>query len=189
MVNAAQNRPETFLENTVFYLSLLLLVAVFGAFFYVRYSITQSTAELGRITVQLEQTKTEEHKLLEARIAAARRKMSDFSQVLASRKSAVNFFNKFEGMVSENVYYSKLNLDMDKMAVLLNGHGSTFQDLGRQIIKFGAAVDGLSDSNLGKVAINNETGSIDFDANIVLKPGMVVSKQSGAVEPPILQTY
>jgi hypothetical protein len=175
MVNATQKRPGVFWENAVFYLSLILLAATVGSFFYVRYLAVQSGAELAGFLEQAAKTKTDEQKRLEAGVLAAQRKIGDYSKVVAERKSAVNFFGGIERLITRNVYFSSCNLDLDKMAANWSGHGRSFQDVGRQIMKFGAAADILEGAYLGKVT-ESDAGGVDFDANIILKPEMVVFK-------------
>ena len=175
MVNATQKRPGVFLENAIFYLSLILLAATIGSFFYVRHLAEQSVAELADLSAQVAKDKTAEQKQLENRVIAAQRKLGDFSKIALGRKSAVNFFSKLEELTTGSVYFSKCELDFTKMTSNLSGHGQSFQDVGRQIIKFGSAGDAFNGIYLGKTAIGG-AGGVDFETDIVLNPELVIFK-------------
>lgn len=179
MVNAASKRPEVFLENAVFYLSLLFLAAVIGAFFYVRFLIVQSNDELKIATEQLQKAKTAEQKKLENRVMLARRQITDFSKIVAERKFGTGFFGNLENLTLNDVYFSKCELDMTKMAATLTGHSGNFQDLSKQMSRFvGAPV--FTAVSLNKAG-SGET-AIDFTANVLLDKA-AVAKNGG--NPPL----
>jgi hypothetical protein len=156
-------------------LSLLLLAAVVGGYFYLQNLVNRGTDELAGLVLQSVKTKTEEQKQLEVRVAAARRKLADFSVIAASWKSGTAFFDGLENMTSGGVYFSKCDLDFAKMTASLTGYGNNFQDVGRQAAKFESAAGVLESADFGKIA-TSENGGIDFDAQLVLKPEMVVVK-------------
>lgn len=171
MVNAASQRPGLFLENAIFYVSLLLLAVTVGAFFYVRYTLNQESERLAGLSAQLAQIKSGEQKDLENTINTARQKLADFSKVMKERRSAQNFFNKFEILVPENVYFSQCNLDLGGMSASLAGHGDTFQDASRQMMVFNGASDVLASADLTKATINDD-GIVDFEVSIALESAM-----------------
>ncbi|MFZ3073849.1 MAG: hypothetical protein WA093_01820 [Minisyncoccales bacterium] len=163
------------LENAVFYISLLLLAAVVGGFFYLGHLITQKEGELAEASVQAARIKTEEQKKLEDRILLVRQKLDDFSKILADRKISTGFFNKLESAVLPEVYFSDCKLDLDKMTAGLSGHADNFQALGQQMMLFENSKNNIKKANLGKVDINKE-GGIDFDVSFEVASGMAVSK-------------
>ncbi len=169
MVDVASKRPEVFLENAAFYLSFFLLAIIIGAFFYMRYSNSQKNAELDVLAEQEMKMRTEEQKVLEGNVLSARRRLVDFSKIMANRKSAARFFDRLESLVAQGVYFSACELDFSKMSAALTGHGKTFSDVGRQAMKFEAAGDVLESSAFGKIAAS-ETGGIDFTADILFEP-------------------
>ena len=173
MVDATQKRPETFLENAIFYFCLLLLAVAVGAYFYFWSSVSRVKGEINDLNVLLEQTKTAENKDLDGRLEAARRKLADFSEISAKRKSPTRFFNKLEELASGNVYYNKCDLDLEKMKLNLSAHGNSFQDMGRQMLKLGAGNFG----NAGLVkAAASKTGGVDFEVSAVLPFEMVSAR-------------
>ncbi len=169
MVDATPKRPEVFLENAAFYLSFFLLAIIVGVFFYVRYSNSQKNAELDALAAQEVKMKTEEQKILEYEVKSARRRLADFSQIMASRKSSARFFDKLESLVAQGVYFSACELDFPKMSAGLTGHGKTFSDVGRQAMKFEAAGDALRSSAFGRIAAS-ETGGVDFTVDVLFEP-------------------
>jgi len=165
-------KPGSSLENFVFYLSLLLLAAVIGGFFYLQYLAGQKDVELANASAAVAKAKTVEQKNLEDSIAVARQQLSDFSAVISQRKISVNFLEKFEDLVFSEVYFTRCNLDLTGLKVSFSGHASSFEVLGWQIAAFESAADVFDKVNLGKVAISEE-GGIDFDLEIVIKQSMV----------------
>jgi hypothetical protein len=93
---------------------------------------------------------------------------------MAGRKSAVMFFDKFENLVPDGVYFSKFGLDFSKMSFSLGGHGKSFQDMERQIVEFESAAV-FDDVDLKKAAFSDK-GSIDFETEIIFNQGMVAAK-------------
>lgn len=167
MVNEISKRPKVFLENAVFYFAFFLLLFVISGFFYFRHEVNQANEEMAVLDVQWTKMKTEEQKGLESRVAAARRRMSDFSKIMEERYSAVNFFSEFENMVFSGVYYSKLGLDFPKKSVSLTGRAGSFSDVGRQGMKFSAAKDILVSWPFAKIAVG-EDSNVDFDINLLM---------------------
>lgn len=167
MVNETSKRPAVFLENAVFYFSFFLLAVIVAGFFYARYSTSRANAEMVSLEGQLAKMKTEEQKGLENRVAAARRRLSDFSNIMKERDSARNFFSEFEKVVFSGVYYSKLGLDFPKKSVSLTGRAGSFSDVERQGMKFSAAKDVLVSWPFARIAIG-EDGNVDFDINLLM---------------------
>ncbi len=176
MINVAPKKQGIFLENMVFYVSLLLLALAVGGFFYARHLAAQESERLAGLSMQMAKMKSEEQKDLEGKIKVARQKLEDFSKIASQRRSAANFFNKFEVLVPEKIYFSQCNLDLEKMSASLSGHSKTFQDVGRQIMLFESADSVLESANLLKSAINDD-GIVDFEAGIALKLETVAVEQ------------
>jgi hypothetical protein len=170
MVNTIAKRPGIFLENAIFYFSLLFLAAAIGAFFYYRNAIMQSNDELTALAVQKNQSKTEEQGKLEKEISSARRKLADFSKVVVLRRSSLEFFGQFENLALNGIYYTSCNLNLKDLKAGLAGHSRDFQDLGRQSMRFFSGdVAGFS---LSKAALV-EKGGVDFELNMALDPKTV----------------
>jgi len=163
------------LENATFYLSLILLAATVGAFFYLQNLNRQANDELAAVSAQAAKTKTEEQKNLEARVLSAQRKLEDFSKKLDERRAGTEFFNNFEALVLPEVYFSECNADMKQLKIKLTGHAKTFQSLGQQVSMFYSANNILENIDLEKVSIN-EDGGIDFSLNAGIKQEMVAFK-------------
>ena len=163
------------LESFTFYLALLLIAAVVGSFFYLRYQVNQSNEKLADISAEAAKTKTAEQKELENRILTVQQQLRDFAAILDARKMSFNFFNNFESLVFPDIYFTTCSLDLDGMTASLAGHAASFESLGRQMAAFEGASDLVARANLGK-ASGVDTGGVDFDLDITMKPQVAAAK-------------
>ncbi|MFA6376197.1 MAG: hypothetical protein WCX69_02225 [Candidatus Paceibacterota bacterium] len=175
MTTPPKKQTGSLLENSVFYLSLLLLALMVGAFFYSRYLVDQSNAELAELSLQASKTKTEEQKKLEDRVLMTQQKLSDFSKKLENRQSSAVFFGNLETLILPEIYFSLLDLDLQKSTADITGRADTLQALGQQISMFRSASNLLERVDLTKVTIV-EGGGVDFQARIGLGPEMAAFK-------------
>ena len=175
-MDSPQKKQSGFsLENATFYLSLLLLAAMVGAFFYFQYLISQNNDELLSVSTEAAKTKTDEQKKLEERVLTTQQELADFSKKMADRRSSTEFFSNFESLVLPQVYFSGCEVDMGGMSAKLSGHADSFQTLGQQIAMFRSANNILSSADLQRAALGND-GGIDFEVNIAINPEMVAFK-------------
>jgi type II secretory pathway component PulL len=175
-MDSPQKKQSGFsLENATFYLSLLLLAAMAGAFFYFQYLIAQASDELASVSTEAAKTKTGEQKKLEDRVLSTQQELADFSQKLGNRKSSTEFFSNFEALVLPDVYFNNCTVDMNGMSAKLSGHADSFQTLGQQIAMFRSADNILSSADLQKAVIGDD-GGIDFEVGIAINPEMVAFK-------------
>jgi hypothetical protein len=175
-MDSPQKKQSGFsLENATFYLSLLLLAAMVGAFFYFRYLIVQASDELASVSIEAAKTKTDAQKKLEDRVLSTQQELTDFSQKLNNRKSSIEFFSNFEALVLPQVYFDNCEIDMGGLSAKLSGHADSFQTLGQQIAMFQSANNILSGVDLQRATIGDD-GGIDFAVGITVNPGMVAFK-------------
>lgn len=175
MVTPTKKQTGFSLENATFYVSLLLLAAVIGAFFYLGYSIDRKNEEANEISAQAALAKSKDEKALETKIFLAQQKLSDFSGLIAERKTGAGFFGKFETLVLPEIYFSECKLDLKQMTAGLTGHAKSFQSLGQQILAFENSQDTVASVKLGKVEINSE-GGIDFEVQLGIESAAIIAK-------------
>jgi hypothetical protein len=175
MITPTKKQSGFSLENITFYIALLLVAATVGAFFYVRYSITQKNDEFDQITAQAAKARTNQQKSLEKRFLLSRQKLSDFSKKMADRRSSAEFFDNFEGLVLPEIYFSGCEADFEREAAKITGHAKTFLALGQQIAVFRSAEKIVDKVDLNKVEINDK-GQIDFEAVIGIGSEMTAFK-------------
>ncbi|MCU0652908.1 MAG: hypothetical protein MUD10_01490, partial [Candidatus Pacebacteria bacterium] len=99
-----QKQAGSGFESFTFYLSLLLLAAAIGSFFYFQYSVGQRIAKRDELKIEASKSKTAEQKNLENRIMTVRQQLRDFSAALNERKLGTMFFSKFETLVFPEVF-------------------------------------------------------------------------------------
>lgn len=153
-----------------------MLAAVIGSFFYVKYSVDQSNADLAVKMADAARMKTAEEKNLESRILTVRQQLRDFSTVIEARKLAANFFEKFEELVFPDVYFTKCGLNLENAGVSLTGHADNFEALGRQVLAFQSAT-GVFDKVVLSGASVGEKGGVDFNLGITVGQSMVAMNQ------------
>ncbi len=167
------------LENAVFYISLVILVATVGTFFYLQNSVSKTGDELASLTFEAAKLKTEDEKNLENSILKTQQMLKDFSKALTVQKASSEILKRLEEMVILGVYLTKCEIETDKMAASISGHAKNFEVLGQQITNFESNSEVLGEVIMGSVKMNPEDGGIDFEVKVMFNEGTATPKYGG----------
>lgn len=129
-------KKETTLKNILPWFSLLLVVIVIALYFIFVAKINRATVSFEEAKADLREVRTEERLKLERRILTYRRRASDFIWLLEKKQEPTKIFRFLEEFVHPDVYFSSLEMNLDKGRIALGGAADDFKSLGQQIFIF-----------------------------------------------------
>lgn len=156
-------------ESILLVFSILVLLAVFGAYFYFSQMVLpQKKAELATLNNQLAALGQEDVTAKEAELALAGKYISDFKILFENNPKASTFFSDFQQWAHPKIVYSGFNLDIASGKIGMAGGTSGFQNVMQQIaiLDQEKTVENYKISNIGM----SESGGVTFNLEIVLKP-------------------
>ena len=152
--------------NTLFLLSLILLIILGGSYVFLRFKNSSVQADIRDAEDQIIRIKKERDNSTERYVFNAQKKIKDFSEILKKHKITSNFFAFIDKASYEKVKFLELNLNTETKNVSLKGETENFDTLGKQIfnLKKSDFVKGLDLSN---ISLNKE-GKVNFTINFSL---------------------
>lgn len=113
--------------------SLVLIAIVLGGYFVLRAQTAKADFSLKDVKSQLSNIQTQQDLEIKGKIFEYRKKIRDIKLLLSQRKRAGDFLNFLSNFVHPNLYFTELNLDLDKGKATLVGMSSDFPSIGQQI--------------------------------------------------------
>ena len=156
--------------NILLYLSLILLIISVLSYFILGYFQKNSARTLQNIENVISQKETPEAKALEKKIFGYQKKIEMVDSLLTSHQLSRNFFTLLENLSYPKIFFSKLDLNVEKLQVSLSGQAESFEALGQQILIFRRG-EFIKDINLTKVSIGKE-GEIEFNIELSFDPAL-----------------
>lgn len=156
-------------ESIVLVFSILVLLAVFGAYFYFSQMVLpQKKAEVATLNNELTALGQEDIKAKEDELTLAGKYISDFKILFENNPKASTFFSVFQQWAHPKITYSGFSLDISSRNIGMAGKTSGFQNVMQQIaiLDREKTVESYKISNIGL----SETGEITFNLGIILKP-------------------
>lgn len=154
--------------NILFYVFLILLIISVLSYFILGYFQKKSARTLENIEDIISQKETPEVKALEKRIFGYQKKIEMIDSLLTSHQLSRNFFTFLENLSSPKIFFSKLDLNVEKLEASLSGQAESFEGLGQQLLIFRKG-EFIKDVNLTKVSIGKE-GEIEFTIELSFDP-------------------
>lgn len=156
------------LINSLFYLSLILLIILGACYFGMRIKISSFKFQIEETKVNVAKIKTEGDKETEKQVLGYQKKINDFSELFHEHKITSSFLEFLGDSTHPKVSFSGLDLDTRTAEAVLEGETEDFKTLGEQILylKGNKLVKGLDLSNL---ALGKE-GEVIFTINLSLDP-------------------
>ena len=146
------------LINVVFY-SALVIFLVFGiSYLFLFYTEGETRKEISSIRQSLQRSPAET--ALEDKVLGYQKKIVYFSSILDKHKSVINLFNFLERNTHPRVWFSDLQLNVEKNTLQLLGHTGSFEALAQQI-NILKKQDLVKNLKIKQVSISKE-GEIDF---------------------------
>ncbi|MDO8436198.1 MAG: hypothetical protein Q7S82_02320 [bacterium] len=154
--------------NILLYISLILFVFVLVVFLIFNNSVKNSQKVLKNTEDNLAKEDTPEKAALKKEIAAAQKKINDFSGLIDQHLANTEPFKFIERKTHPRVWFSQINISSREGTVSLSGETKSFESLGQQLMIFREETLVRSVA-LKNVAIGKE-GRIVFDLSISLAP-------------------
>jgi Tfp pilus assembly protein PilN len=148
-------------------LFLLIVAGYFGLVFFSR-SSQEKLKEIEEIIVQKE---TPEIMALEKEILKAKEKTEIFAVLLDSHRRTSNFFNFLKENCHKEVFFSKLELDVEGSRATLWGIAKNFQALGEQMLIF-REQDLVRSVELTDISLEKE-GGVGFKLILLFDTGIL----------------
>jgi len=149
-----------FWQNILFYFSLVLFLSCLSGLLILFFLQRKSQATLDNLKETLEKGMTAEQVALEKEFLGYRKKIDDFSLLLADYRMPSRFFDFLEKITHPKVFFSDLELNTREGKVSLSGQTENFETLGQQILIF-QKEERIKDLKLTEVKISEE-GKIEF---------------------------
>ena len=167
IIPKATTKPLPFL-NILLYSLIAIAIGMAAVYVYLIDTEKKAGLVLADIEQILAEEKTHEDQRLESEIFSRRKKIKDFTPLIASHQSAQNFFKLLEAHCHPQVWFSNLSLNLQKYSINLSGSAKDFQTVEQQIFLFQDLND-ILEVNLSNISIRKDKG-IDFALNITLDP-------------------
>jgi len=154
------------IANTLFLLSLILLIILGGYYVFLRFKNSSIQADIRDINDQIIKIKLERDNSTERYVFNTQKRIKDFSEIFKEHKITSNFFTFVDKASYEKVKFLELNLNAETKNASLKGETENFDTLGKQIfnLKKSDFVQGLDISN---ISLNKE-GKVNFTVNFSL---------------------
>jgi len=154
--------------DMLYYLVIILLLITFFSYFVLSFFIQRSEQKLTEIKTAILQKQVPEIKTLEQEVISKQKKIHAFADLLDSHKKISGFFTFLKQNCSNEVIFSKVELDSEMFKAAISGSASSFITLGEQIIIF-QEQELIESIDLSSVSLGQE-GRIGFTLQAVLEP-------------------
>ncbi|MCH7605020.1 hypothetical protein IID24_03485 [Patescibacteria group bacterium] len=154
------------------HLLLYIGIAIFGVsivgFFVLQQLTLIKTEEIVSIEEALLKEIKPEEQALEEKMVLTKRKIDDFSHILAVRRNILNFFALLEKDTHPAVVFRSLNLDAQEYTAVLSGESTNFFTLEQQMLVFQNEVK-IEEINLVGARFGQRNTAV-FELNMQLDP-------------------
>jgi len=160
-----QRERSSFLANTLFYFSLILLLSVAVSYFVLNNFQQKAENDIGLLEAQLAAAEASPEAVLEKEVLNYQKKINDFSSLLSSHRYSSQIFPLIESVTHPKVVFSDFSLELAKGIVTLSGITDSFQTLDQQltILKGEKLIKTAEVSDI----VLEEDGRISFNLNLV----------------------
>ena len=152
------------LVGTFFYLSIILFFAavlVSLLLLGMQFSLTSS---IENVKTKINSVATPEDLELERKILLTQKKVNDFSFLINNHLSNKQFFGVFEQLAHPKIFFSSIDLQINKGKATLSGTTDNFELLGQQFLML-EKEDYVKNVNLSKASINKD-GKVEFTFHV-----------------------
>lgn len=151
--------------NTLFYLSLFLLLISIISFFLLGGFLGKNEQASADLDEALSLLQSPENLTLEKEVLSYQKKINSFSQLKGEHFQPSGLFEIIEQNSHPQVWFTQFNLETDQKKVTLAGKTQSFETLGQQLLIFQKAEE-IREVNLEKVSISKES-KIEFSLSFI----------------------
>lgn len=151
-----KEKKEISLESIFFLISILFFLFSLSLFLYFSYLIKNTEEKIADTSQQIFNLWTPETRELEKEVLKWRDKISHFNNIINQYLKSSKFFPYLEEKTHKKVYFTKIDLDLEKLKCQLEGQTESFYTLAQQFEIFknsfpNAKLENISFSNEGRV--------------------------------------
>lgn len=145
-------------ESIFFVVSLLFFIFSLNLFLYFSYLIKTTENKIDAISQEIISFWTPETRELEKKVLTWQNKISHFEKLLKEYPKASKFFPYLEEKTHQKVYFTKIDLDLEKLKCTLDGQTESFYTLAQQMEIF---KNNFQEAKLENFSFNKD-GKINF---------------------------
>ena len=157
-------------QNVILYISVAVLIGVVLSYVLLIYSENKKAVILEDLAGQITAVGSSEDKLLEQEVLDAKKKIEDFSDLLAERRKTADFFSKFEKLCHPDVWFSDFSLNLPDMNLTVSGRALSPKSLEQQLSIFKKEPT-IQQTDLSELKLG-EGGDVEFSLLISFKSEM-----------------
>ncbi len=157
-------------ETIFLYFSILIFLSAIFTSFYFWFEEKSKRKEISQLEEKILALKTPEIRKKEEEVSKYQEKISHFSELIKDRLSYSKIFPYLEQKTHKQIYFSKMDLDLESSTLLLSGESPNFFVLAQQleIFKNDPFLKlQLKELSLGKEGKVNFKLEINFDKSIL----------------------
>jgi len=160
-----KNKEPFWLNFILHFLLIIFLVSISSYFilFFSQKKINKKLAEIERGLIR-----TDAEKALEDKLFIYQKKIEDFNTLLENHRSPLSVFSFLEKNVHPGVWFSSLDLNLEKNTLSLSGYGKNPETVEEQLLLF-KEQELVKNVTLLNFSSGNEE-QIKFDLQIVFDP-------------------
>lgn len=148
----------------VFFLfSIILIVLIFGSYFYLYYTINQKNQRIEEINRLLIKTPQEES--LEKEVLLKEKKINIFTALVNGHRKTSNIFSFLDRSAHPKILLKDFDFNFDKNIIILKGEAPSFVVLGQQFLAW-KKENTLKKIILSDVSLSPE-GNVNFTFQLV----------------------
>ena len=150
--------------DAFFYLSILLLVLVLGAYFILNMFSQKENERLTSLRLEISEIMTPEKSKTEEEVLAAKAKVDDVSQLIESHLRGSKVFEIIERTTHPKVWFNRFDYDAHQKTLKLSGQTENFEILAQQFMIM------EEEKTIEKVTLetitNDREGKVNFNLNL-----------------------
>ena len=158
-------------DKAVMYLAIGLLIASFGAMFFLNRSIAEAEGKMEELEQTLASKKTKEENDLEAEVLGYKNRIKNFAKILENHPYSSQIFGFVEGFCHPRVWFSEMVLNVDKNNLFLSGETTDFLYLEQQILVL--RKEPLTENVVLSNLAVSESGTVKFNFDITFNPSIL----------------
>ncbi len=168
---------KSLVVNGIFYFALALLIAIVLCYFIFGYQISLANQKINAVDQKLLVYATSEQKASEQEVFDYKKKIDDFTNIIANHKISSNVFSFMEKDTLPGVWFSTFNVSEVSGEISLQGEASTMEVLSNQVKIFEADKQNIKSINILSSQATLQ-GTTKFTLDISLTPDVFKDTES-----------
>jgi len=150
---------------------LLLILGTIGFYIYLYLNINKTQKAIAEKEAKAQEV-NKEIAVREAELRPMKAKIEQYAKLIASHKSPLDIFSFLENNCLPDVYFSNIELDVEKKSANLSGHAEDFGTLEQQAFYFRSQPE-IASLDISNVILD-EDEEVDFKFNIIFNASLFI---------------